>query len=146
MPIRIIKSVMLLSARLLSVRAAGRRPVLPLSRLSLGHRLMHSSTIGPTPASSEVVLTDSAEEQDSEADESTSLQPTLIEKTSPTTLEEMHLLDRLEHRMDKLDELAKMYIRLARQLENPDEQKSLQISQRAITEGSQMFLHKRQKE
>ena len=107
---------------------------------------MHSSTIGPTPASSEVILTDSAEEQDSEADESTSLQPTLIEKTSPTTLEEMHLLDRLEHRMDKLDELAKMYIRLARQLENPDEQKSLQISQRAITEGSQMFLHKRQKE
>ena len=58
----------------------------------------------------------------------------------------MRQLDRLEQKMDKIDEIAKMYMRLARQLENPDEQKSLLISQRAITQGSQVFLHKRQKE
>jgi len=40
----------------------------------------------------------------------------------------MKQLDRLEEKMDKIDELAKMYIRLARQLENPEEQKNLQIS------------------
>ena len=42
------------------------------------------------------------------------MQPALVKKNSPTTLEEMKQLDRLEQKMDKLDEIAKMYMRLAR--------------------------------